>query len=141
MLQNVEQFWRRNLSEELQKRVEMERKLKEKEQQTDLFRQMYHHYEQRSFHLEETLRQRADGEGCSNAVPPVAVEEEVQSCLFDLNSVQRMDMMCKNCRSRPATMLWLPCRHLCVCMVCERRVKICPICSAKKTESFKINLP
>lgn len=138
----MEEFWRRNVTEELKKIKELERKLKEKEQQVDLFRRMYHYYEERTFHLEETLQKRAAGEGCSNAAAVMAPEEEVQSCFIDLNnSPQRMDMMCKHCRTRPAAMLWLPCRHLSVCMICDRRVKNCPICSVKKTESLKINLP
>ncbi|KAK9077993.1 hypothetical protein SSX86_002050 [Deinandra increscens subsp. villosa] len=142
MQQSVEEFWRRNLAGEVKKRKELETRLKEKEEQADRFREMYHFYEKRTFHLEEMLQQqRAVAVGRRNAAAPPRPEEEVQSCLVDLNSVQRMDVKCENCRTRPATMLWLPCRHLCVCLVCERRVKACPICSIKKTESFKINLP
>ncbi|KAI7736850.1 hypothetical protein M8C21_013606 [Ambrosia artemisiifolia] len=140
MLQSVEEFWRRNLSEEIKKRKEIETKLKDKEQQADRFRQMYYFYEKRTFHLEQMVERQVAAERFY-AAPPVAPDEEVQSCLNDLNSVQRMDVMCKNCLTRPATMLWLPCRHLCVCLVCERRVKACPICGLKKTESFKIDLP
>ncbi|KAK1421373.1 hypothetical protein QVD17_23657 [Tagetes erecta] len=140
MLQSVEEFWRRNLAGEIKKRTDLETKLKQKEEQADRFRQMYHYYEKRTFHLEEMLQQRVDADRC-NAAPPIAPQEEVQSCLVDLNTVPRMDLKCQNCRNRPATMLWLPCRHLCVCLVCERRVKACPICSVKKIESLKINLP
>ncbi|KAL8241580.1 hypothetical protein R6Q59_014934 [Mikania micrantha] len=140
MLQSVEEFWKRNLVGEVKKRKETEAKLKEKEEQSDRFRQMYQYYEKRAFNLEEMLQQQVNAARC-NTVPAVAPEEEVQSCLADLNSVPRTDVKCKNCRNRPATMLWLPCRHLCVCLVCERRVKVCPICSVTKTESFKINLP
>ncbi|KAI3704964.1 hypothetical protein L1987_75194 [Smallanthus sonchifolius] len=140
MQQSVEEFWRRNLAGEVKKRKEIEAKLKEKEEQADRFRQMYHFYEKRTFYLEEMVQQQLAAERVY-AAPAVAPEEEVQSCLVDLNSVQRTDVKCKNCRTRPATMLWLPCRHLCVCLVCEWRVKACLICSVKKTESFKINLP
>ncbi|KAI3704963.1 hypothetical protein L1987_75193 [Smallanthus sonchifolius] len=140
MQQSVEEFWRRNLAGEVKKRKEIEAKLKEKEEQAERLRHMYHFYEKRTFYLEEMVQQQVAAERFY-AAPAVAQEEEVQSCLVDLNSVQRTDVKCKNCRTRPATMLWLPCRHLCVCLVCERRVKTCPICSVKKTESFKINLP
>lgn len=136
MLQTVEEFWRRNLAVELKKRSDLEAKLKDKEEQADRFKQMYYYYEKRTFHLEEMLQNHH-----CNPVPVAAPQEEVQSCLVDLNTVQRMDVKCQNCQNRPATMLWLPCRHLCVCLVCERRVKACPICSVKKIESIKINLP
>lgn len=138
MQQSVEQFWRRKISEELKKTVEIETKLKEQEQQADLFRSMYYHYEQRSFHLEETLRKSLEGEEY------VSVErnQEVQSCFVDPKKIaQKMDMKCKTCRKSPATMIWLPCMHLSVCLMCERRVKICPICGVQKTQSFLINPP
>ncbi|GJR96011.1 zinc finger, RING/FYVE/PHD-type containing protein [Tanacetum coccineum] len=141
MLQHVEEFWRRHLSEELKKTKEIETKIKEKDQQLDLFKQLYHHYEQKTLSIEETLRRRANGEGGSKPAPTVVRHEEVQSCLVDQKNAQRMDMACKKCGSRPANMLWLPCRHLCVCFACDKRVKICPICSVKRVESFMINLP
>ncbi|KAI3519629.1 hypothetical protein L1887_08843 [Cichorium endivia] len=137
---SVEEFWRRNFGEEIKKRKEIEARLKQKEELADRLRQMYHFYEERTFHLEEMLQRRVAGEGCSTVAAAVR-EEEVQSCFVDPNNAPRRDMACRNCRSRPATMLWLPCRHLCVCLVCERRVKICPICGAQKTESLMINLP
>ncbi|PWA42241.1 zinc finger, RING/FYVE/PHD-type [Artemisia annua] len=112
MLLSVEDFWQRNLSEELKKIKEMETKIKEKEQQL----------------IYNTL------------APTFVRPEEVQSCLGDLNNAQRTDIACKECDSRPATMLWLPCRHLCVCFPCDEKIKICPICNVNKTESFMINL-
>ncbi|XP_042755832.1 probable BOI-related E3 ubiquitin-protein ligase 3 [Lactuca sativa] len=142
MMLSVEEFWRRNFAEEVKKRKEIEEKIKVKDEQAVRFRQMYHFYEERTFLLEDMLQRRVAGEGCSTAAAAAAVpEEQVESCFVDLNSVPRKDMACRNCRSRPATMLWLPCRHLCVCLVCERRVKICPICSVQKTESLMVNFP
>ncbi|CAH1438861.1 unnamed protein product [Lactuca virosa] len=136
---SVEEFWRRNFGEEVKKRQEIEAKLKQKEELADRLRQLYNFYEERTFRLEEMLQRRV-AEGCST--PAAAVrEEEVESNFVDPRSASKTDMACRNCRSRRATMLWLPCRHLCVCLVCERRVKICPICGAKKTESFMISLP
>ncbi|KAI3808942.1 hypothetical protein L1987_24905 [Smallanthus sonchifolius] len=128
MQQSVEEFWRRYLAGEVKKRKEIEAKLKEKEEQADRFRQMNHFYEKRTFHLEEMVQQQVAAERFY-AAPAVAPEEEVQSCLVDLNSVQRTDVKCKNCRTRPATMLWLPCRHLCVCLV--YLFGDCGICSAE----------
>ncbi|XP_024982340.1 probable BOI-related E3 ubiquitin-protein ligase 2 [Cynara cardunculus var. scolymus] len=139
MLLSVNEFWRSNLAEEVKKRKDMEASLKQKDELVDRFRQMYHYYEERTCFLEEVLQRRMTGEECSGA-GAAAAEEEVESCFVELNSVGNAEMICRNCRSRPATMVWLPCRHLCVCLVCERRVKLCPICGVQKTESFMINL-
>ncbi|KAJ0466065.1 putative transcription factor C2H2 family [Helianthus annuus] len=141
MVQSVEDFWRRNLAGEIQKRMEMERVLKEKEEQVERFRNMYHFYEERTFVLENMGPNRFAGEGPSGGGAGAALEEEVQSCHVEVKEDQRMEIRCRNCLNRPASMLWLPCRHLSVCLVCERRVKNCPICRVKKTESIQINLP
>ncbi|PWA76771.1 zinc finger, RING/FYVE/PHD-type [Artemisia annua] len=139
MLRSLEDFWRSNLSEELKKIKEMETRIKEKEEQLDLFKQMYQYYEQKTSQLELTLW-RTNREIYNTPAPTFVRPEEVQSCLGDLNNAQRTEMACKECDSRPATMMWLPCRHLCVCFPCDEKIMICPICNVKKTESFMINL-
>nr|GEY51056.1 cell division cycle 20.2, cofactor of APC complex-like [Tanacetum cinerariifolium] len=131
MIQHVEEFWRRHLSEEFKKIKEIETKIKDKDQQLDLFKQLYHHYEQKSSSLEDTLRRRTNGEGGSKPAPTVW-HEEVQSCLVDQNNAQRTDMACKKCGSRPAIMLWLPCRHLCVCFACDKK-----ICGLEWNKNYK----
>ncbi|KAJ9539812.1 hypothetical protein OSB04_026318 [Centaurea solstitialis] len=144
MQRSVEEFWRTNLSKEIKKRKEMERKLEDKEQQMVRFRDMYHYYDDRAFLLEEKLHHMvAAGEGCSAAAAVgvgVGVEEEVDSCyVVETRRRRRHQLACLNCLTRPSTMVWLPCRHLCVCLVCEKRVKNCPVCGAKKAESVIIN--
>ncbi|KAJ9539858.1 hypothetical protein OSB04_026364 [Centaurea solstitialis] len=140
MQRSVEEFWRTNLSKEIKKRKEMERKLEEKEQQMVRFRDMYYFYEDRAFLLEEKLHHMvAAGEGCS-AAAAVGLEEEVDSCYaVETRGRRRHLLACLNCLTRPSTMVWLPCRHLCVCLVCQKRVKTCPVCGAKKSESVIIN--
>ena len=126
MLQSVEDFWRRNLTSELKKFKILEATLQEKERQVGTFRHLYYFYEDKSFHLEEKLRRSIKGERVSNM--NAVREEEIESCLVDLNgAAQRMGTTCWNCQSRPTTMLWLACRHLCVCLICERRFKTCPM--------------
>ncbi|GKC99553.1 zinc finger, RING/FYVE/PHD-type containing protein [Tanacetum coccineum] len=132
MLQSVEDFWRRHLTSELKKFKDLEATLQEKERQVVKFRDLYHDYESKAFDLEETLRRSMEGERVT------VREEEVESCLVDEH---RMDTTCWNCQSRPATMLWLPCRHVCVCLMCDRRVKTCPMCGVHKTETLMINMP
>ncbi|XP_047335104.1 probable BOI-related E3 ubiquitin-protein ligase 3 [Impatiens glandulifera] len=50
------------------------------------------------------------------------------------------DRMCRNCGRDEASVLLLPCRHLCLCNVCGSSVHICPICKSTKNASVHINL-
>ncbi|PWA65388.1 hypothetical protein CTI12_AA336510 [Artemisia annua] len=66
-----------------------------------MFRHLYYFYEDKSFHLEENLRCSIEGERVSNM--NAVREEEVESCLVDMNdAAQRMGTTCWNCQSRPA---------------------------------------
>lgn len=113
ILQSVEDFWCRNLTSKLKKFKELEAMLQEKERQVGTFRRLYYFYKDKAFHLEEKLRRSIEGERVSNM--NAVMEEEVESCLVDMNGdAQRMDTTCWNCQNRPTTMLYLPCRHLCV---------------------------
>ncbi|PWA76772.1 zinc finger, RING/FYVE/PHD-type [Artemisia annua] len=140
MQQSVKDLWRRNLTSELNKLKDLEATLQEKEQQVVKFRDLYYSSVEKAFRLEETLRLSIEGERVSNL--SAIREEEVESCLVDINSAAyRMDTKCWNCQTRPATILWFPCRHLCVCLMCGRRVKTCPMCGVHKTETLLINTP
>lgn len=47
---------------------------------------------------------------------------------------------CKTCGEPDASVVLLPCRHLCLCPSCEPSVDRCPVCSGRKSGSFQINL-
>lgn len=68
------------------------------------------------------------------------MEEYVQS-YFNPNSTLSLDSMCMHCRSRPSNMLWLPCRHLCLCLYCNESFMACPICNSPKMANFIVDLP
>ncbi|CAN6238272.1 unnamed protein product [Urochloa humidicola] len=47
---------------------------------------------------------------------------------------------CRSCGGAAACVLVLPCRHLCLCGVCEGGVEACPVCAAAKNASLHVLL-
>lgn len=78
------------------------------------------------------LQPYAEGQGDS---------DEVDSCdSFNrlVNSEDRLK--CKSCGVNEMSMIILPCRHLCLCKVCEGRTNMCPICFSVKKWGVEIHL-
>ncbi|KAB1204049.1 putative BOI-related E3 ubiquitin-protein ligase 3 [Morella rubra] len=49
-------------------------------------------------------------------------------------------MTCKGCYSRSSCVLFLPCRHLCSCKLCEALLDSCPVCNAEKVKGVEVFL-
>jgi E3 ubiquitin-protein ligase BOI and related proteins len=47
-------------------------------------------------------------------------------------------LRCKRCHFLRACMVFLPCRHLTVCQLCDFTVSACPTCDVGKIESIEI---
>lgn len=47
---------------------------------------------------------------------------------------------CRWCGGREASVLVMPCRHLCLCTDCERVSDVCPVCRFPKSGSVEINM-
>ncbi|KAL5200226.1 hypothetical protein ABZP36_021429 [Zizania latifolia] len=47
---------------------------------------------------------------------------------------------CRWCKTEEATVLVMPCRHLCLCADCERNADVCPVCRFPKSGSVEINM-
>ncbi|KAF5752010.1 BOI-related E3 ubiquitin-protein ligase 2 [Tripterygium wilfordii] len=73
--------------------------------------------------------------------------EDVESCCdadedkkAELNREEQKMMVCRGCKSRNSCVLFLPCRHLCSCQVCESFLDSCPICNTVKNASIEVLL-
>ncbi|KAF1859911.1 hypothetical protein Lal_00028094 [Lupinus albus] len=51
---------------------------------------------------------------------------------------RKMNRVCKNCDSGRSCIMFLPCRHLCSCKVCEPLLQSCPICTMAKKNTIEI---
>lgn len=73
----------------------------------------------------------AAGEGAEDAESAYVDPERV-----DLSS----GPSCKACGKRVASVVLLPCRHLCVCTECDGVVQACPLCLSFRSSSVEVFL-
>lgn len=48
---------------------------------------------------------------------------------------------CTSCRRQQASVLLLPCRHLCLCRDCSPKAGTCPVCGSGKNASIHVSTP
>lgn len=83
----------------------------------------------------------AEGFGESDFNSPAGAEDDAQSCCFAAPKEDAgvcSKWACKSCGQGEASVLLLPCRHLCLCKACEPRLDACPVCLATKNASVHI---
>ncbi|KAM6557408.1 hypothetical protein CsatB_004427 [Cannabis sativa] len=67
--------------------------------------------------------------------------EDAESAYIDPDRVTTASgPSCKACRKRVASMVILPCRHLCLCTECDRVVQACPLCLSLRNSSVEVFL-
>uniref|UniRef100_A0A0D9XSS3 RING-type domain-containing protein n=1 Tax=Leersia perrieri TaxID=77586 RepID=A0A0D9XSS3_9ORYZ len=90
--------------------------------------------------------QIAEGFGDSDPILATGAADDAQSCCFETKvacdgaeaTSPAAKWSCKSCGDGDATVLLLPCRHLCLCKACEPKLDACPVCLAAKNASVHI---
>lgn len=92
--------------------------------------------------LQQVYAQSRDSkEGCGDS----EVDDTASCCdgrpvnilCKDSNEVKEM-MTCKVCRVNEVCMLLFPCKHLCLCKVCESKMSVCPLCQSPKYMGMEV---
>ncbi|XP_038888350.1 BOI-related E3 ubiquitin-protein ligase 1-like [Benincasa hispida] len=94
--------------------------------------------------LQAQLQQAMSGGGCDGGEGGTAGVEgqadDAESAHIDPERVAISGPSCKACRKRLASMLILPCRHLCLCTDCDQVAQTCPLCLSKRSSSVEVYL-
>ncbi|XP_009792528.1 BOI-related E3 ubiquitin-protein ligase 1-like isoform X1 [Nicotiana sylvestris] len=83
------------------------------------------------------LPERDDGGGISCC----GEAEDAESAFVDPDRVvESTGPSCKGCRKRFASVVMLPCRHLCLCTECDAVAQSCPLCRSIRSSSVEVFL-
>ncbi|GJU65367.1 zinc finger, RING/FYVE/PHD-type containing protein [Tanacetum coccineum] len=93
---------------------------------------LYHRHAYKTVKLEDKLHQMVALQEARDSTGDG--KEEVGT-----SNTRNVGIMCRKCESRMANTAFFPCRHLCVCMGCYHKVKVCPICDAQRSNSSKVD--
>lgn len=82
-----------------------------------------------------------DGLGCTVGAEG-GQAEDAESVYIDPDRVVVSGPSCKACRKRVASVVLLPCRHLCLCTECDQPVQVqaCPLCLSLRNSSIEVFL-
>lgn len=97
--------------------------------------------------LEQVMAQGAmhgkEGYGDSEVDTAASYANQNHMCLVNgsANSISlKKQMTCRACKINEASILLFPCRHLCLCKVCEGLIDVCPVCRIAKSSSVEVFL-
>lgn len=81
-----------------------------------------------------------DNCGLSCALGVEGQAEDAESGYIDPERVVMSGPKCRGCGKRVASVVLLPCRHLCVCNECDTHFRACPVCLTVKNSTVEIYL-
>lgn len=132
-----------DLTQARNKRMELEVCLRRAEMESESWQRAAKANEAMVMDLSYTLEQmrermvlvsnRADdAESCCGSYNRKEEEKEVKE------EEKNRKIVCKRCNSRNSCVLFLPCRHLCSCKLCEAFLDSCPVCKSAKDTSMEV---
>ncbi|EOA30975.1 hypothetical protein CARUB_v10014120mg [Capsella rubella] len=85
-----------------------------------------------------------DAQSCCGSSDENDSEEERWKLAGEAQDTKRMrreaTTLCRNCGKGEASVLLLPCRHMCLCTMCGSSINTCPVCKSPKNASLHVNL-
>ncbi|KAE8677391.1 hypothetical protein F3Y22_tig00111513pilonHSYRG00015 [Hibiscus syriacus] len=87
-----------------------------------------------------TQDRRRGEEGLNSAGGAEGQAEDAESAYVDPERMTASGPSCKACWTRAASVVLLPCRHLCLCTECDRVAQMCPVCLAVRNSSVEVFL-
>ncbi|KAG2676527.1 hypothetical protein I3760_12G056900 [Carya illinoinensis] len=85
-------------------------------------------------------RKMEDTLGCAVGGVEGNYVEDAGSAYIDPDRVVVSGPRCKACRKRVASVVLLPCRHMCICTECDQVAQACPLCLTMRSSSIEVYL-
>ncbi|BFG31187.1 hypothetical protein CerSpe_174600 [Prunus speciosa] len=83
---------------------------------------------------------RRGDDGVASSAGVEGQAEDAESAYIDPERVTMSAPSCKACRKRVASVVILPCRHLCLCTECDQMAQACPLCLCMRNSSVEVFL-
>ncbi|XP_072984900.1 probable BOI-related E3 ubiquitin-protein ligase 3 isoform X1 [Typha latifolia] len=127
------------------------RRMREKEAELEKARRHAAELEERLARLKaESMawQAKALSEQAAAAALRAQLQEAAEECVGESSPAEDAESahvdpgrVCWGCRTRPASVVLFPCRHLCLCDSCEVGREYCPVCRSIVTGSIHVFLP
>lgn len=151
------------IAQAMKRRLELEEYLRKLEAENNRWQRLAQEKENMALSLYKTLEEMTEG---GNFLNNGAVANDAVSCCGEtggteereeegtaekglecggVNEVEQITrkggvMLCKSCHSRSSCFLFLPCRHLSSCKVCNASLEACPVCRTPKKATIELRL-
>lgn len=141
------QFLLRQKDEEIaqaaRKAAELEELLRKLEIEGHEWQRVARENEAMATSLSNTLEQLKDSAGCRSSCSSNCNvgEDDAESCCHVMKNTNSNDNpgigekgagICRSCNARESSVLFMPCRHIGCCRVCEPLLGSCPVCRVVK---------
>lgn len=152
------------IAQAIKKRLELEEYLRKLEAENKKWQRMAQEKETMALSLYKTLEEMTEGGnflnngvvandavsfcdetgGKEEMQPEEATIEKRLECgvgvTGEFEQIKSGVMLCKSCHSRSSCFLFLPCRHLSCCKVCNTFLEACPVCTTPKKATIELRL-